>query len=357
MKKIIISVVTVAALLGGCSPKKQNDVATRAIDTLKTFILKKESVTKVLALPVQLFAWERTELFAKVPGYVKELYVNFGDHIKKNDILVVIDAPEMASNYARAVADNQSFLAKYQTSLDEYRRISQAAHEPGVVSDHELERVRNQMRSDSANYEAARLASNSFGQLKSYLTIHAPFDGVITRRFVDPGALVSTTTPILIAEDMRKIRLRVALPEVYTASRPDADLAFTVDAQPGKTYHAVFSRRSSKIDDATHTELWEFECSNPDGELKPGMYGVISLAMHRLEASFVVPQSAVITNQERNAVIRIIQGKTEWVDVKNGLVLGNKIEIFGPLAEGDQLVLRGNDEIKSGAQFLYKNVQ
>ncbi len=354
MNRLVILIVIVA--LAGCADKKNQATTTTSVDSVQVFPLKKEPVTKTLYLPAELHPWERAELFAKVEGYVRELKVDIGSRVKKNDVLVILDAPEVTADYARSSADLQAAHSRYNTSLDTYKRLVNAAKEKGAVSDSELERVRNQMLTDSATHEAAKSGSNAYSQLKNYLVIRAAFDGVITQRNVDAGTLVGKgSTPLLVLESLNKLRVRVAVPEIFTSAIPESNsINFTVDAQPSKKYSATLARKSNQIDAKTRTELWEFEVVNPKQELKSGMYGIASFNLQRSEPSFVVPYSAIVTNLERSFVIRVRNGKTEWIDVRNGISMSDKVEIFGDLEEGDQLVLKANDELKNGTSITVK---
>jgi membrane fusion protein, multidrug efflux system len=291
-----------------------------------------------------------------VQGYVKELKVDIGDKVRKNDVLLILDAPEVTANYAKSSADLQASQSKYHTSLDTYKRVVNAAKEKGTVSDSELDRTRNQMLSDSATYEAAKSGANAYAQLRNYLVIRASFDGVVTQRNIDPGTLVgSGKDPMFVLENISKLRLRVAIPEIYTSAIPESSsISFTVDAQPTKKYSAKLARKSNQIDSKTRTELWEFEVPNINRELKSGMYANANFVLHRSETSFVVPYSAVVTNQERSFVIRIRDGKTDWVDVRSGISMKDQVEIFGILEENDTLVLKANDELKQGIEVTIK---
>jgi membrane fusion protein (multidrug efflux system) len=347
MNRLLVFVLLCVGLLS-CVEKKNTPSATTPTDSVEVFVLKKEAVTKSLSLPAELHPWERTELFAKVEGYVRELKVDIGDRVKKNDILIILDAPEVTANSAKAIADLQAAQSRYNTSLDNYKRFVSAAREKGAISEGELERVRNQMLADSSSYEASKSSANAYEQLKTYLVIRAAFDGVITQRNIDPGTLVGKVQkPMLILENLAKLRLRVAIPEAYTSALPETPtINFTVDAQPSNRYTAKLARKSNQIDLKTRTELWEFEVVNSNQELKSGMYGNASFKLQRSEPSFVVPYSAVVTNLERSFVIRVRDGKTEWVDVRNGISMKDKVEIFGDLQIDDQLLTKANDEIK-----------
>ena len=342
-----------AGILLSCSEKKETSskpAGSEQADSVKVFALKRDSVSKALKLPAELHPWERTEIYAKVEGYVKELKVDIGDKVRKNDVLLILDAPEVTANYAKASADLQAARAKYHTSRDTYKRYVIASKEKGAISDNEMERTRNQMLTDSANYVGAQSGASAYNQLQNYLVIRSAFDGIVTQRNVDPGTLVGKTErPLIVVENLSKLRLRVSVPEAYTAAIPTTEsVQFTVDAQPSKKYSGKLSGKSNQIDKNTRTELWEFETSNANLELKSGMYGSVNFTVLRNGASFVVPYSAVVTNLERTFIIRVTGTQTEWVDVRTGINMRDNIEIFGDLNEGDQLVFRANDEIKPG---------
>lgn len=359
MKISSIILASTVLFISSCDSGKKESSSAIIADSVEVFALRKEAVSKTFSLPAELLPWERAEVYAKVEGYVRELKVDIGDRVRKNDVLVVLDAPEVTANYAKSSADLQAAQSKYRTSLDVYKRTVSAGKEKGAVSDSELERVKNQMLSDSASYEAARSGANAYAQLKNYLIIRAAFDGVVTQRNIDPGTLVGKEQkPMIVLENVSKLRLRVAVPEAYTSAMPESTtISFTVDAQPSKKYSATLARKSNQIDEKTRTELWEFEVANANKELKSGMYGNASFSLKREQSSFVIPFSALVTNQERNFVIRVKDGKTEWVDVRNGISTKDKIEIFGALDEGDHLISRANDEIKPDTEMKFVKVK
>lgn len=357
-----ISPIVIASVVlfgSACNSEKKEAAATSSPDSVDVFVLKKEAVSKSFSLPGQLLPWERAELHAKVQGYVRELKVDIGDAVRKNDILVILDAPEVAADHAKSSADLQAAQSKYHTSLDQYQRTVSAARERGSVSESELQRSKNQMLSDSASFEAARSEASAYAQLKNYLVIRAAFDGLITNRNIDVGTLVGRDQkPMLVLENIIKLRLRIAVPEAYTSAIPESkSIFFTVDAQPSRKYTATLARKSNQIDEKTRTELWEFDVSNNGKELKSGMYANVMLNLNRSEPTFVVPSSAVVTTQERRFVIRARDGKIEWVDVRNGISTNDKVEIFGNLEENDLLLVRPSDEIKEGQGVVMKRRQ
>jgi multidrug efflux pump subunit AcrA (membrane-fusion protein) len=156
-------------------------------------------------------------------------------------------------------------------------------------------------------------------------------------------------------QNNRRLRLRVAVPELYVASNSvGKEAAFRVDAYPEKLFTATLARKSGAIDARTRTEQWEYEFDNRNNELKAGSFAYVKLNMQRAGNSFVVTPSAIATNQERKFVIRVKNGIAEWVDVRQGMSTEKGIEIFGNLANGDTLQLRATDERKPGTSGYWK---
>jgi membrane fusion protein (multidrug efflux system) len=339
-------------LLAACSETKPDTPAAApaaGVDTVRAFILKAEAVTKSLNLPAELLPAERVQLYAKVPGYVRRMAVDIGSRVRRGQLLATLEAPELTARVAEAEAGVQEALVAVQNSQDAYRRLARAGQGTGAISGREIEQARNRLRADSAAWQARRGVLRSVRQQQAYLTLTAPFAGVVTKRNADPGALVgSTSAPLLELENTRRLRLRVAVPEGLTGSQlPGQTVQFTVTSLPDKTFPGTLVRKSETIDPKTRTELWEFAVDNAAGELKSGLFANATLGLTRGGASLLVPPSAVVTSLERKFVIRVKNGRTEWVDVTTGLGVGAQIEVFGPLAMGDTLVRMGTEELSA----------
>lgn len=341
-----------ALLLSGCQrkPKPADSPAAGATtqpDSVPAFVLTAEAVRKEVTLPAELLPYERVQLYAKVPGFVRRMAVDIGARVRKGQLLAIVEAPELGARVAEGSANVQTALVRYQNGQDLYRRLAAARQSAGAVSVREVEAARNQMRADSSGWVAARQVLRSLRDQQAYLTLRAPFTGVVTRRSADPGALVGTSQPLLEMESNRRLRLRVAVPEALTGSRLPANrLSFTVKAFPGRAFAGELDRKSETIDPKTRTELWEFSVDNAAGTLKAGMFADAKLGLARSQNSFLVPPTAVVTSLERKFVIRVKRGKTEWVDVATGLGVGDKQEIFGSLADRDTLLKSANEERK-----------
>ncbi len=333
------------------APQQQNASANQiATDTITVFILKSEQVAKDLTLAGDVLPLERAVLYAKVAGYVKRVNVDIGTRVRRGQVLATLEAPEIIAKVAEARARLLSAQAKQRSSADTYRRTLNAAQTEGIVAASELEHTKNIMLSDSAEEQSARFTLSSAQELERYLSLTAPFDGVITKRSVDVGVLVGTAgdKPLLELENTATMRVRVAIPEAFSGATLDkTTVNFAVKACPDRQFSAMLKRQTQSIDAATRSETWEFETRNTDYALKAGMVADVKLRFARGVATFVVPPSSVVTTLERRFVIKITGGRTAWVDVTKGVAMKDKIEIFGTLAVGDTLVKVGNEELKA----------
>ncbi len=362
MKHLLFLILTVC-MLAACknnSGTKQTSTTTATAgtpDTVPVFVLHDTSVAKSIELPAELLPYEQSELFARVQGYVKEMKVDLGDRVRRGQTLALIEAPELNTKQAEYQSSLQAARAKYMSSNDMYQRLNKAsqANTPGIVAPVELTRSRNQLLADSASYQASKQLARSYSQVAGLLVLRAPFDGIITARNADRGALVGNNQVVLTVQNNRTLRLRIAVPELYNASNTATKQAtFRVDAFPEKLFTAALSRKSGAIDPTTRTEHWEYKFDNSKNELKAGSFAYVKLNLQRAGNSFVVMPTAIATNQERRFVIRVKDGKAEWVDVRQGMSTEKGIEIFGNISNGDTLVVRASDERKPGSAAYWK---
>jgi membrane fusion protein (multidrug efflux system) len=348
--------VVLLGFLGGCGerPAPVVKIETPGMDTVKVFVLRADSVKKNISLPGELSALEDVQIRAKVQGYVRRMNVDIGSKVRKGDVLAMIDAPEIDTRVQELNERVQAAKAKYQSSKDYFDRIDKASHADGVIAPSEWQRTKNQMLGDSAEYHAALLAAASLRQTGDYLTILAPFSGTVSKRNIVVGSFVGNTgdQPLFELEDNSVLRLRVAVPEAYTSALLAGNTGeLTTRSLPDKKFKAVLKRRAGLIDNATRTEVWEFEVPNADGELKAGGYADVKMLFLRSKPSLIVPASAMVTTLERRFVIRVDSGVTRWVDVRPGFNMGDRSEVFGDLKAGDTLVLKGNEELKAGTRI------
>ena len=353
MKKYILPILYVA-IVSACSNKAENtsmESQEGLTKKLEIITLSYQNAPQALTLPAELHAFEKAGMNARVQGYVNEVLVDIGDKVTKGAVLMKIDAPEIQAAFAEARSEVESARADFMSSKDTYDRLMKASETPGTVSDSDLIKAKNKAMADSTRLVAADYTARAKQQLLDYLTIRAPFNGVITQRNTDPGNLVggNNSVPLLVIENNQKLRLKVPVPEALTGSSIAEDtVTFKVDPFPGTLFKADFYRRARSIDPDTRTEMWEFVVNNQKSELNAGLFAEIQLHIQRTGRSMWVPHSAVLTTLRRKAVGKVVEGKLKWVEVNTGMKNESTIEVFGTLEAGDHILLLPNEEMTEG---------
>ncbi len=357
-----LTLYTVVSICAGCGNSgkqdaKATDSEAPVLDTVPVFILGADTLKKTIELPGELLPYEQTDLYAKISGFVQTMKVDIGDPVRKGQTLAILEAPEVNTQFEEAESSIHAAKAKWTASKDDYDRLFRASRNssPGIVAPVDLERSLDQMKSDSATYQSARQKAKAYKEVSAYLNITAPFEGVITARMADPGALVGVHAMLLTIQNNKTLRLRVAVPEMYIASAGKArKILFSVDAYPERQFSGILTRKTGTIDPVTRTELWEFEIDNSKHLLKAGVFAYAKISITRSGPSFVIPSSAIATTLERKFVIKVTQGKAGWVDVRQGMTTDSGVEIFGNLKKGDTLLVKATDERKSGSEAYWK---
>ena len=329
-------------------------------------------------LPGELQAYEAVAVFPKVTAYVDSISVDRGSRVKAGQLMARLFAPEVAAQRAEAqsklqVAEAQRAEAEAKLASDQstYDRLKNASATPGVVAGNDLEIAQKGTEADRARLEAlrqsaeaAKSALKSVTEIEEYLQVRAPFDGIVTERNVHPGSLVGPATsssgapmPMLRVEKTARLRLVVPVPEKYaTGINVGSKVEFSVPAFPSQTFAGTIARVAHSVDVKTRTMPVELDVNNSDGRLSSGMFPEVLWPVRRTEPTLFVPTSAVARTTEATFVIRIRGGNTEWVNVQTGELDGKSIEAFGGLHEGDEVAVRGTDELRAGTHVVTKQV-
>jgi RND family efflux transporter MFP subunit len=258
-------------------------------------------------------------------------------------------------------ADRLQAEAQFAATQSTYDRLKKAAETPGAIAGNELIQVEKQVEAANALInsrqqatKAAEAAVLSRKQLLSYLRISAPFAGVVTERLVHSGALVGPGNDVvpLVVQDVSHLRLVVSVPEEDVSGIvKGASVQFQVPAWPERVFSGTISRISRALDSKTRTMPVELDVMNHDGSLAPGMYPTVKWPVRRSRPALFVPKTSVVTTTERTFVVRNLNGKAEWVDVRKGAAEGDLVEVIGSLKAGDTVVRRASDEIREGTQI------
>jgi RND family efflux transporter MFP subunit len=317
--------------------------------------LQKGKLSTDLRLPGELIAYQQVDLYAKVNSFVSRMYADIGSQVKTGQLLVTMEAPELSSQLAGAKSKLKSQEAVFLASRANYLRLYETSQTPGTVAQNDLDLALSKKDSDSAQLEAARSAYDEIADTRNYLEIRAPFDGIISARNVNLGAYVGPSgkgseLPIFTLQEQKKLRLVISVPEAYTGYvSQNARIGFQVKTFPNKTFSARVNRLAGALDDRLRSERIEMDVVNNDKELLPGMVAEVVLPLTPTDSSFIVPKTAYVNSTERSFVIKVVDGKAHWVDVKKGREIADRVEVFGNLSEGDQLVKAASEEVRDGS--------
>jgi RND family efflux transporter MFP subunit len=324
----------------------------------------------IVPLPGELQAYQSVAIYPRVSGFVKSIAVDRGSRVTQGQVIARLEAPELLAQRAEAQAKVQSAAAQLvaaeaRLASDDatYQHLKAASATVGVVAGNALEvaqraadAARAQVISQQQIVSAATQSLQSITDVIGYLDIKTPFDGVVTERNAHPGALVSPTgaaggsDPMLRIEAVSRLRLVVPVPEAYTAGIAEGRAVdFTVPAFPGRHFSGTVARLAHTISVKTRTMPVELDVTNESGELAAGAFCEVCWPLERRSPSLFVPTSSVASTLDRTFVVRIKDGKAEWVDVKTGVTTGKLVEVFGDLAAGNQVAVRGTDELRPGA--------
>jgi membrane fusion protein, multidrug efflux system len=361
-------------VLAGCdNPSARNGNPAPAAGSpqqVAVVAVESEKLDTTLSLPAQITSYEVVDIYPKVTGFLEMIRVDRGSRVHAGEVIIRLSAPELLAQRAQAEATVQgaeaqlsSAQAKLASDQGTYVHLAAAAQTPGVVAGNDLQVAEQTVAADKAqaeatskNVQAAHSGLRAVTQLESYLEIRAPFDGVVTLRNLHPGALVGPASgqagaqAIVQIENIGRLRVVVPVPEAYVAGvRQGQQATFSVPAYPGRTFRAPIARISHDINKDTRTMQVELDFHNGDAQLTPGTFANVEWPIQRAYPTLFVPVTAITTDLQRTFVIRVRQGKAEWVDVKSGVSVNGKTEVFGDLKSGDLVVRNATDSIRPGA--------
>jgi len=358
----VFAACTCVLILGPASLVGQDKTA--ALETTKVVA---KALEKLVTIPGDLTPYQGVNLTARVSGFVESVAVDRGSWVKRGETLARISAPELRAQHAEAEAKLQAVRAqeaeaeaKTVAAQSTYDRLKAASATPGVVAGHDLEMAERSLEAARAHVNAlkgsgsaAAAAAKAVAEMETYLQLAAPFDGVITERNVHPGSLVGPSTGALLRiEQVARLRLTVPVPETYVGTiARGTKVDFRVSAFPGQTFQGTIARPSHTLDVKMRSMLVELDVNNPKQLLAPGMFAEVQWPVSRATTSLFVPRTAVVRTSERQFVVRVRNGVAEWVDVKRGELNGDVVEVFGELRAGEDVVRRGNDEIRPGTRI------
>ena len=311
--------------------------------TIEVVEVISQKLSTIDYLPAELTPYQAVAIYPRVSGFVEDISVDRGSVVRRGQLLARLSAPELFAQRAEA-------QAKVSTDRATYERLKRASNTPGAVAKNELELAGGAFKADSERVRSLRT-------LENYLTITAPFDGIVTERDVHPGALVgppasSGTLPVARIEEDTRLRLTVPVPESDAGNiEQGATAEFTVRTWPGQRFIGTIARISHSVDERTRTMPVELDVDNRDRRLAPGMFAEVRWPMHRDVATLFVPASAVVETMEKTFVQAVRGDRIQHVPVKTGRIQNDLVEVFGDLRAGDLVAARGSEELVNGTSI------
>jgi membrane fusion protein, multidrug efflux system len=346
--------VLIATALGGCGGGPAPAAVETNVPTVPVIQPQHHDAVLTLSLPGDLVGFYETSLHAKVTGYLKHIYVDKGDWVKQGQVLADIEVPELDQNLARARANEDMERLTYQR----LKRVRDS--DKRLVAEEDVDIA-------ESKYEQAKADAGALETMVGYTKIIAPFDGVITGRFADPGALIragggdfglnSTSAqvspdvtegagghregggPILTLADIGKLRTYVYVPEEEAPlirRGMAAKLAFREFA--GQTFVGHVARYANALDLTTRTMLTEIDIDNPYNKLYPRMYANVTLDLAEHPNAIEIPPAAVDQTHGQPYVMAVRDGKLVRIPVTTGFNNGSLIEITSGLTTADHIV-------------------
>ncbi len=386
-------VLLVVAFLVGYVPLHRREATLRAEADAQEKGLPRLVVMRVgrgpdqseIMLPGTMQALTEAPLLARTDGYLKRRLVDIGDHVRAGQVVAEIDAPELDQQIHQAEAaieQAQAAAEQAEASLEQGKANRELARltaerskklvERGILSQQDGDQAQAQLAAQDANVQAlqkAILAQRSnlaaakanlarLRELEGYRTVKAPFDGVVTLRAVDVGALVSAGSTLLyrIAQ-IGTLRTYVNVPQASVNSVHVGQTAtLTVSQLPGRTFHGTVARTASALDPASRTMLVEVDIPNEDGALFPGTFAEVGLSSARTNPPVVVPAAAIIFRTDGAQVAMVQPDNTLHLQkILVGRDYGDRVEILQGVAEGTTIVAVPGDTAREGATIVPVN--
>jgi membrane fusion protein (multidrug efflux system) len=321
--------IAALALLSACDHPQPQSAQSAQDPPVQVQIahLSAGPITRSVVLPAQVIAFQEATLCAKVSGYLKNIAVDKGDKVAAGAVLARIEIPELVAARAKQQAE-------LKTAQADYGRLQESLQKaPDLVVPEMVDQARGR-------FEIARASLEQSETLLGYATITAPFSGIITRRAVDPGALIQANSPILGLMDFSKIRLQIAVPEAeasrVTVGQP---VLVTTDNLPGMHFDGKVTRFTYALDAASRTMLTEVMLDNPQLALRPGMLVTARISIEHKESARLMPVESLVM-EKANAFAYTVDGnKAVKHPIKIGFDDGKNVEVLGGLGASDAVIL------------------
>ena len=353
----VIAAVVYGLLARMAAERRLEQVTTAsAVPTVNVIHPAITGVSAEIALPGNTQAFIETPIYARTSGYLKQWFVDIGQHVTKGELMATIETPELDEQLQVSQANlksAQADLALANTTSDRYQNLLKS----DSVSKQETDVAVSGAAAKRAAVEAAEANVRRLAQLQSFEKVYAPFSGVVTERNTDIGALIDSGSPtasntakeLFRIASIDKLRVYVAVPETYAPAIRDGDtVALTLDEYPGQQFTGKIARNSSAIDQTSRTLNVEVDVANPTGKLLPGAYATVHFKVPSANETLTIPSNTLLFRAQGMQVGVVRDGKVQLVPVKIAQDHGSTVEIASGLSPQDTIVLDPSDSLQSG---------
>jgi len=331
-----------------------------ATPTVGVAKVTREDLFQQVTIAAEFRPYVEVALPAKVTGYISKMNVDFGDTVKSGQLLATIEVPELQAELDNARAAEQKAQADYTNANLIYSRLQSVNHDhPNLVAQQDLDTAQANDLSTDAAIAAAKANVERYQTMVSYTQITAPFDGVITYRYVDAGALIDAQgKPLVRVSDNYLLRLDFPVTVDYAKDVKLGDpVTVRIDSLNGRTFTGKISRFTHEVDDSTRTMITEIEVPNPGLELIPGMYATVVLNVEKHPQTLAVPIEAVSSGKSSTVYVVNQDNQIEERTVKLGLETPDKYEVLSGLQEGNLVVIGNRSGFQVGQKVEPKMIQ
>ena len=343
---ILERVHTSAALRG-----ETTDLAVPSVSVVKA---TRAAPSQEIVLPGNVQPFTQSPIFARTNGYLKQWYFDIGAHVKKGQLLAVIESPEVDQQLQQA----RSNLLTAQANLDLAtitRDRYQGLKKTNAVSQQDVDNAVGTYNANKAIVEADQAAVQQYEALVSFEKVYAPFDGIITARNTDIGDLINSGSNANVKTDLFHIaqpgvlRVYVNVPEEYS---PQTTVGLTADLTlaefPGRQFTGKLVRTAEAINYTTRTLLVEVDVNNPTGQLLSGAYAEVHFKVPGHVSTYILPVDTLLFRKEGLNVAIVENGEAKLVSVMPGRDFGNSIEIVSGLKGNESVITSPPDSIVMG---------
>jgi len=337
--------------------------------------VQRTTIANALSIAGQFLPYQNVELHAKVAGYIRHIDVDIGDRVHTGQVLAVLEIPELVAQVDEAQAAvhhaeeeilrSQSDVARAQADYvalhaNAVRLVNANQARPGLIAEQELDDATAKDQAAQAQVEAAKSAlaaskqqlavakanQQHYAALSDYSRIIAPYDGVVTWRFSDTGALVQAGTsntsglPVVTVAQVNVLRLRIPVPESLAAKVRIGDSADVHVQATGEHFTGKVARFTNALDTSTRTMQVEIDVPNPDYHLQPGMYADVTLSANSRPDVLVAPIEAIRRSDNKTSVLVVdAQNRVQSREVQVGIESSNQVEILSGVSEGERVIV------------------